>query len=156
MLKLGLLLCTVLLATFKARAQSVAKNKLDAAIVRVAKKHNVPVRILRAIATVESSYGANSKLRKNTNGTYDAGPLQINSIHWSKSCRHLNIATTEGNAECAAVLLSEHQKYAGTDAAWFARYHSKTPSLKSQYETKVRKILQLQATEYKLFYSKTK
>lgn len=146
-LKLGLLTMFILLAAHAAKADA----KLDKAIVSAAKKHNVPVRILRAIATVESNYGKNAVLRKNKNGTYDAGPLQINSIHWATTCKHYNVSTLQGNANCAALLLKQHQNHARTDQAWFARYHSRTPSLKFKYAKKVSKILSKDSGQYKLY-----
>lgn len=148
-LKLGLLMAAILLAAKLAQA-----SDLDRAIVKAAWTYKVPVRILRAIATVESSFGKQAVLRKNRNGTYDTGALQINSIHWQYSCKHLDVATLQGNVNCGALLLAQHQRHAKTDSNWFARFHSKTPSLKSQYSTKVKKVLQLQSNDYKLYLSK--
>lgn len=148
-LKLGALIAAILLAAHHAKADL----RLDRALARAASKHKVPVQVLRAIATVESSYGANVKLRKNRNGTYDAGPLQINSVHWSTTCRAYDIATVEGNANCGALLLSKALRHK-SDPNAVGRYHSKTVSLKYKYAQKIRNILQAESETYTLRVSK--
>ncbi len=130
-LLMGLYLAIVLLAVHNARA-----DEFDTA----ARTYNVPVKVLRAIAQVESR-GNMKALRKNNNGSYDFGILQINSIHWQTTCRHFNVATKQGNINCGAYLLSKHAKYAKADPLWAARYHSKTPSLKAAYNLKLKRAI---------------
>ncbi len=52
-----------------------------------AKKHNIPVQWLYAIAFTESSFNPNSK-NNNRNGTRDYGFMQINSI-WKKEAKRV-------------------------------------------------------------------
>lgn len=111
---------------------------LSLAIMNASALYGVDPRLLRAIAHVESSSGHNSKLRKNTNGTYDVGPFQINSVHWTTTCRRLDVSTLQGNAGCAALLLSRIPK---RDPNWYGAYHSKTPSLKLKYANKIKVFL---------------
>lgn len=118
---------------------------LNEAITLASMKYNVDPKLMRAIAYLESSGGKFSALRKNNNGTYDVGPWQINSVHWATTCRAYDVATTQGNAYCAALLLSKHKKYKGIDVHWAARYHSKTPSKKVKYSQKLTKVLAAQS-----------
>lgn len=145
---MGLYVACILLAMQRADA-----SDLDRAILKAAKTYRVPPQVLRAIAHIESSSGRNSKLRKNRNHTYDAGPMQINSVHWGTTCRHLDVSTLDGNVSCGALILSGHYKYASRDRDWMGRYHSKTVSLKHKYATKVRNILQRPRTKYTLYFS---
>ncbi len=52
-----------------------------------AKKHNIPVQWLYAIAFTESSFNPRSK-NNNRNGTRDYGFMQINSI-WKKEAKRI-------------------------------------------------------------------
>jgi soluble lytic murein transglycosylase-like protein len=148
-LKLGLLVGAILLAAHHAKADL----KLDQALAKAARKHSVPIQVLRAVATIESSYGKRAVLRKNKNGSYDTGPMQINSVHWNTTCKQYDVSTLQGNANCGALLLSKALKHKADPQA-VGRYHSKTPSLKSKYETKVRKILQAEQDRYTLRVSR--
>lgn len=105
---------------------------------RAAEKYNVPYRALKAIYKVESGSGRNCGVRINKNETLDVGCFQINSIHWNGECRIYKVYTFRGNALCAARLLAKHKKYADIDPYWVARYHSKTPSLKKMYFSKLK------------------
>lgn len=130
-------LCSLILAlNLMANADS-----LDKAIERAARAHNVSARRLRAIAHLESSSGKSVMLRKNKNGTYDLGPFQINSVHWSTTCKMYDVSSTEGNAMCAALLLRQAKRHESADPYWVGRYHSKTPSKKKSYAMKVIEIL---------------
>lgn len=144
---MGLFLCCILLAVHKAQA-----NEVDTAIAKAAHKYSIDVRLMRAIASVETNMGASSLLRRNKNGTYDLGLYQINSVNWPL-CKHLDLISAQGNAECAALILARH-KHASKGATYWTAYHSKTPSRAAQYEARVRKVLQRQADGYTLYSSK--
>jgi len=141
---MGLFLAAILLAAHRAQG-----DEFDVA----ARSYGVPVKVLRAIAQVESR-NKHQSLRKNKNGTYDFGIMQINSTHWQVECRHLNVATVQGNVNCGALLLSVAYKHRLSDPNWPGRYHSKTPSRKSQYATLVRNILNPPRIEYTLYKTK--
>ncbi len=109
-------------------------------IYQAAKQFKVDAQDLIKIAFVESSFKVDAR-RVNTNGTVDFGMFQINSVHWSKECNAFNIFSLQGNAQCAAKLLSIAKKHADTDVHWTGRYHSKTPSLKVAYAQKLTTII---------------
>lgn len=145
---MGLFLCTTLLAVHKAHS-----SELDIAILKAAKKYNIDAHLMRAIATVETNMGTTALLRHNQNGTIDVGVFQINSVNF-KTCKHLDVLTVRGNAECAGLLLAQHKhSYKGTLPYWTA-YHSKTPSKARFYEAQVRRALFKGRPEYTLYKSK--
>lgn len=128
----------------KATPQKPAKvshNALTQAIKRAAKAYDVDPRALAAIAYLESSGGKFVGLRHNRNGTWDVGAFQINSIHWDTTCAAYNVHVLKGNAMCAAKLLRSHRRHRDSDPHWRGRYHSKTPSRKQVYATKLEKIM---------------
>jgi hypothetical protein len=133
-MRCGLIL--LLLLSFEAHA-----GGMQATIRHVATKYKVSAPLLTAIYHLESSSGLKCGLRRNTNGTADTGPFQINSVHWTTTCHHLDVLTDEGNAECAALLLSKQAKHAGHDPIWYGRYHSKTPRLKLIYANKIKVLM---------------
>lgn len=114
---------------------------LEQAILHASKVYNVDARLLKAISYIESSGGLRTGLRKNKNGTYDIGAFQINSVHWSTTCRTYDVRMLKGNALCAAKLVRKAMKYANKDPNWVGRYHSKTPKYKLRYAKKIKAFL---------------
>lgn len=108
-------------------------------IYKAAAKHNLDAQDLIRIAYLESSFKVDA-IRVNKNKTVDFGLFQINSVHWSTTCKGLDIFKVDGNINCAAKLLKMHKKHETTDMHWIGRYHSKTPSLKVKYANKVNGI----------------
>jgi len=106
------------------------------AIYVAAKTYNVDAQDLVRIAFLESSFNEHAK-RVNKNNTIDFGLFQINSVHWSTTCKQYDIFKVTGNTLCAAKLLAQAKKHATTDKHWKGRYHSKTPSKKQLYATKI-------------------
>lgn len=102
-----------------------------------AKRHGVSATVLTAIAKVESRFGADKRVRLNSNGTFDVGPFQINSIHWDTTCSEYNVQHIKGNALCAAKLLAQAKRHKKKDVHWQGRYHSRTPSRKIAYYNKL-------------------
>lgn len=131
-----LILVSILLLSTMAQATT-----LSAAIERASKRYKVDARLLHAISQIESSKGRYAILRRNRNKTYDVGAFQINSIHWDTTCKNYDVFTLQGNANCAARLISMHKKHASTDPIWYARYHSTTPKFKNIYAKKVKVFL---------------
>lgn len=111
-----------------------SKLSIDAvrAIVQAANAYGIDAQALVKIGYVESRYNQGA-IRHNKNGTIDVGMFQVNSVHWSKECKGLDVTTLQGNADCAAKLIAGHATHAATDSAWLGRYHSKTPSKKLYY-----------------------
>ncbi len=110
----------------------VAHNKTVLAIIAASKAYNVKPTHLAAIAIVESGFGRYDRTRLNRNGTVDRGVFQINSVN-NKKCAAFNLDTVEGNAFCAALILSHMPDVAS--------YHSRTPTKKMIYSKKIAKVL---------------
>lgn len=106
-----------------------------------AARHDVPATVLRAIAHVESRFGKDRRVRYNANGTTDIGVFQINTVHLDTTCKGLDVKHVKWNTLCAARILKIHKKKKEVDPAWYARYHSKTPSKKLIYYKKLTEAL---------------
>lgn len=132
-------ICLIALLLVACRVASA--GPLTQAINSASARYNVDPKVLQAIAYLESSGGKRTSLRINTNGTFDVGAFQINSLHWYTTCKKYNVLTLQGNAYCAALILSKHTKHANRDPDYVGRYHSKTPSLKKKYAKKVKVFL---------------
>ncbi|WP_338924233.1 lytic transglycosylase domain-containing protein (plasmid) [Pseudomonas silesiensis] len=98
--------------------------------------------MLKTLLAVEG--GQIGTIRKNTDGSYDLGPMQINTIHVPTIYRQLGITARElvfnacKNIFAGAWILSGHMK--DSDGRyWLAmgNYHSKTPSRRAIYLKKV-------------------
>ena len=117
-----------------AEVDKSVKLDMDAvvAIREASEKYGINAQDLIRIAYVESRYNQ-AAIRVNKNATVDIGMFQVNSVHWSRECRGIDVTKVEGNAMCEAKLLSAHKKHSKTDKNWLGRYHSKTPSKKKLY-----------------------
>ena len=81
-----------MLAPFGAQAQGIAINPRDPlhqvgpatipCVITAAVRHGVPANVLLALASLEG--GKNGQLVRNTNGSYDVGHFQINTIHFGE------------------------------------------------------------------------
>lgn len=132
-------ICLIALVLVACRVASA--GPLAQAINSAAARYKVDAKILHAIAYLESSGGKRIGLKANTNGTFDVGAFQINSVHWATTCRYYDVTTLQGNAYCAALLLAKHKRYKDIDLHWVGRYHSRTPSLKQKYAKKIKVFL---------------
>lgn len=107
------------------------------AIVVASEQYGIDALELTAIGIIETGLGKYTATRKNTNGTHDRGVFQINTVNYPK-CVEYNLDSPEGSALCAAKLLSiiraQRPDYLGV-------YHSKTPSKKARYLSKVTRVL---------------
>jgi hypothetical protein len=112
-------------------------KRIIKAIVDAARLYQIDVSELTAIAIVETGLGKYAVNRLNKNGTIDKGLFQINTVN-EGSCKAFNLDTEEGSALCAAKLLYRIKK---NHADYLGRYHSKTPSLKNKYMTKVTTVI---------------
>ena len=109
------------------------------AMVKASEKYGIDVQALVKIGYVESRYNQ-AAIRVNKNGTIDVGMFQVNSVHWSKECKGLDVTTLQGNADCAAKIIAGHAIHAAADKDWLGRYHSKTPSKKRGYARQLAKV----------------
>lgn len=111
-----------------------------------ASSYQVPPAVLFGIHQVEGGQ-VGQAVGPNKNGTYDLGPMQINTLwvpvlaeHWKISERHAkhllkNDACT--NANVAAWILRNHMDETKSLSQAIAHYHSRTPHIGSRYRKKV-------------------
>lgn len=103
--------------------------------------HGVNAWVLRGIASVESSFNPYA-LNKNSNGSFDVGLAQINSVHL-KELEKYGIFANDLYNPCKSVhvaawlLRKKINKYGNTWTAVGA-YHSETPHKRDAYAAKVR------------------
>lgn len=119
-------------------------------ISAAAQRHRVPPVILLAILKTE---GGKSGMRsRNTNGSYDLGGMQVNTVHLDDFHRLTGVEpdrmdhylTNHGcfNVSAGAYLLRQRIEEAGELWSGVARYHSRTPSLGGPYAQRVYRNLQ--------------
>lgn len=120
-----------------------ASHALWACTVFAGSHYSVPPRVLWSIHLVEG--GQLGTVHKNTNGSFDYGPYQINSLWLPELSRYgftkvILAKQPCANAYAAAWVLSK--AIADTGSLWrgVGRYHSATPSLADTYVQKVRAI----------------
>jgi soluble lytic murein transglycosylase-like protein len=103
---------------------------------------------IKLLAVLKTEGGRLGSFIKNTNGTYDIGPMQINTVHLEDLARTLS--TTKAtvaqklaydgcfNIAVGAWMLRKRTNEAGGDF-WFGigRFHSKTPSVRNRYILRV-------------------
>jgi len=109
-------------------------------IVETAERFDLPARLIYAVLKVEG--GKIGQRVKNTNGTFDMGPMQINTI-WLKHFEDYVSAEQilhNGcvNVQIGAWILRSRINEAGGDF-WkgVGSYHSKTPWRNQAYQAKV-------------------
>ncbi len=127
-----------------------AINHLFAAcLMMAAQTYEVPPQVLVGILHVEG--GRIGQQVGNTNGSYDPGPMQINSRwvptladNWGVSRKVAwKWLRDDGctNVNVAAWILRQHLTETGSLAKAVAYYHSRTPSLGSNYKNKVVEVM---------------
>nr|WP_278986238.1 lytic transglycosylase domain-containing protein [Plesiomonas shigelloides] len=123
--------------------QTVPAAEMQYCISMASRLYNVPGILLKAISQVEG--GKKGTISKNSNGSYDLGPMQINTIHLPRLEAQFPGLTWKAlasntclNVAVAGALLREHLTQCQEDV-WCAvgNYHSKTPKYHITYRTKV-------------------
>ncbi|MGL5757903.1 lytic transglycosylase domain-containing protein [Plesiomonas sp.] len=123
--------------------QSVPAAEMQYCIAKASQLYSVPGILLKAISQVEG--GKKWTISKNSNGSYDLGPMQINTIHLPRLQAQFPGLTWQAlasntclNVAVAGSLLQEHLYQCQGDV-WCAvgNYHSKTPQYHINYRTKV-------------------
>ena len=109
-------------------------------IYTAASRFNLPLKAIYAILAVEG--GTVGKINHNSNGTYDIGPMQINSI-WLKTfsgyiTKEQLIYNGCVNVHVGAWILRANINQAGGNF-WtgVGNYHSRTPTHHNRYQQKV-------------------
>lgn len=101
-------------------------------------EYGINPQILRAIAKVESNFNARA-LNYNTNGTYDFGLMQINSI-WAATIgkeRWNTLGDPCSNAKTGAWILKTCMNKYGYTWKAIGCYHSQTPEKRDRYSKMV-------------------
>ena len=114
-------------------------------IFLAAQTYAVPPAVLVGIYEVEG--GRVGQQVRNTNETYDLGPMQINSIWMPELARHWNVPYRTAyrwvrddactNINVAAWILRSKSMESGSLYTGIAHYHSKTPKYGVPYRQKV-------------------
>lgn len=115
-----------------------------------AETYKVPPAVMLGILSVEG--GRVGQAVGNTNGSYDLGPMQINTIWIPELAKHWNVSEETAkkwvrddpctNLNVAAWILRKHINETGSLADAIAYYHSRTPHFGKRYKKKVVQALQ--------------
>lgn len=125
----------------------MALNAVIASCLLVAAQtYNVPPAVMVGIMRVEGGR-AGQAVGPNTNGTYDLGPMQINTMWLPQLARHWNVSHNTVfrmvrddacvNMHVAAWILRQRLNESGNLTLAIAHYHSKTPKFGYVYARKV-------------------
>jgi len=101
-------------------------------------QYGINPQILRAIAKVESNFNP-AAINKNSNGTYDVGLMQINSI-WAATIgkeRWNSLGDACSNAKTGAWILSMCMNKYGYTWKAIGCYNSQTPEKRDKYSKRV-------------------
>ena len=121
-------------ATYVAKVGYRPHSEAIKAIVKASETFQVNPITLARIAILESSFNPKQKPHQSPDGTWDFGLFQINEINRDTICNEFNVMQVQGNAMCAAKILSELRvKWSARDQYWIARYNSKNPVNKAKY-----------------------
>ena len=123
----------------------VTAQALAACIFAAAQTYAVPPSVLLGIMSVEG--GRVGQAVRNTNNTYDLGPMQINTIWIPELARHWRVSERTAlkmvrddacvNIGVAAWILRTKIHDSGSLYNGIAWYHSATPHLGGKYRSKV-------------------
>lgn len=115
-------------------------------VVLAAQAYSIPPEILFSIHKVEGGQ-IGQVVGPNTNGSYDIGPMQINTIWIPELADHWGVDKETAfewvrddactNTGVAAWILRNHLDETGDIAQAIAHYHSRTPDIGKRYQTKV-------------------
>ncbi len=127
-----------------------ASTILAACLALASQTYEVPSVVLIGIYKVEG--GKIGQEVKNTNGTHDLGPMQINTVWLPELSGHWGVSEDTAykwvrddactNVGVAAWILKGHLKETGSISQAIAHYHSRTPRYGSPYKKKVLGILE--------------
>jgi soluble lytic murein transglycosylase-like protein len=123
----------------------ITAQALALCIFTAAQTYSVPPTVILGVLNVES--GRVGMAQPNTNGTYDLGPMQINTIWVPELANYWRVPEKTAlrwvrddaciNIGVGAWILRKKMNEAGSLAGGIAGYHSMTPSLGSTYRNKV-------------------
>lgn len=127
-----------------------ASTVLAACLMLASQTYSVPPAVLVGIYKAEG--GQIGQEVKNTNGSYDLGPMQINTIWLPELADKWGVTKTTArkwlrddactNVSVAAWILRGHLNETGSLSKAIAHYHSRTPRHGNRYKSRVINILQ--------------
>lgn len=125
-------------ASYLARAETTAY-----CVVAAARRYELPPSIILAIMKTEN--GAVGQAIRDPNGTYDVGPMQINSSNFYLFRGYITPWQLRNNL-CANIyagawILKDSINRAGSFWAGVGDYHSHTPARRIRYEQRVYRML---------------
>ncbi|MCV3446187.1 lytic transglycosylase domain-containing protein [Campylobacter lari] len=116
--------------------------KYDKDFKAAARKYNIPMALLKAIALTENAAYEHNIIGRNKNQTRDYGLMQINSIHLKRyKIAEKDIVKSSVNIDTAARLLHEIIQKHGFSWNAIGRYHSANDKYKNIWLDKVMKNL---------------
>jgi soluble lytic murein transglycosylase-like protein len=128
----------------------ITAQALALCIFTAAQTYSVPPTVILGVLNVES--GRVGMAQPNNNGTYDLGPMQINTIWVPELANYWRVPEKTAlrwvrddaciNIGVGAWILRKKMNEAGSLAGGIAGYHSMTPSLGSVYRNKVLSAMQ--------------
>lgn len=141
-----LTLCSMWSSVIMAEEDSrVAPEPMAACVHSAATRYGLPPRLIMALLRVEG--GRVGAVSKNSNASYDIGPMQINSIHLPRLAKLGIDADSLRNDGCINIHVGAwilRREIAGAPDVWtgIGRYHSRTPELNAKYQVKVWRALE--------------
>jgi hypothetical protein len=122
---------------------------LAACLMLASQTYSVPPAVLVGIYKAEG--GTIGKENRNDNGSYDLGPMQINTVWLPELADKWGVTETTArkwvrddactNVGVAAWILHSHLSETGSLSQAIAHYHSRTPLHGNRYKGKVISIL---------------
>lgn len=119
---------------------------IAACLLLAAQTYSVPPAVLAGIYQVEGGQ-VGQEVGPNDNGSYDLGPMQINTIWLPELAGHWGVSEATArkwvrddpctNVGVAAWILKTHMDETNNLSQAIAHYHSKTPYYGSSYKKKV-------------------
>jgi soluble lytic murein transglycosylase-like protein len=119
---------------------------LATCLMMAAQTYTVPPAVMLGIMHVEGGR-VGQAVGPNENGSYDLGPMQINTLWIPKLAKYWNVSHTTAyrmvrddgcvNVNVAAWILRQRLNESGNLTLAIAHYHSKTPRFGYKYARKV-------------------
>lgn len=126
------------------RTNRASKVENDQCVTSAATRYAIPVPVFQAVLRTEGGWAGLKK--RNTNGSFDMGPAQINTIHLPELRQYgitesslINDVCT--NLHVAAYRMRSEINRTGDFWRGIGNYHSRTPKYHNVYLAKVRKNL---------------
>lgn len=131
----------------------MSSKVLVACLLLAAETYSVPPAVMVGILQVEGGR-VGQEVGPNENGSYDLGPMQINTLWIPRLARHWGVSSETArrwvrddactNMGVSAWILKRHLRETGSLSKAIAHYHSRTPSLGYAYKDRVIKAMRKQ------------